>query len=198
VIGIVDYGLGNIASLRNALASLGFPTVFSADPQELSRCRGLILPGVGAFPPAMEKLQASGLAAYLQDWAAKGRPLLGICLGLQLLMAASEEDGLTPGLGLVAGRVVRLQNTPRALHIGWNRVTPRGDGELIPGPGYAYFVHGYVCRPEDEKVVVGTTFYGGPFPSVIRSGRVVGVQFHPEKSQQFGLALLRRFADGNF
>jgi len=196
MIGIIDYGMGNIGSLRNALTFLGIDSLLSRDPRELSRCKALILPGVGAFPPAMERLNRTGLAAYLQEWAGKEFPLMGICLGMQLLMSDSEENGLTPGLDLIAGHVVRLENAPRSIHIGWNTVNPQYANDLIPGKGYAYFVHSYACQPEETKAVLTETTYGSPFASAVQSGNVIGLQFHPEKSQKFGLDILRRFADG--
>ena len=197
MIGILNYSVGNIGSLQNALTFLGLRSTLSKNPDELSQCKALILPGVGAFPPAMEKLDASGLVPFLRDWAKKKRPLLGICLGMQLLMTDSEENGLTPGLDLISGQVVKLKDSPRSIHIGWNTVSPRYSNVLIPGEGYAYFVHSYACQQETPEVVAETT-YGVSFASVVRSGHVIGVQFHPEKSQQFGLAFLKRFADGIF
>jgi len=197
MIGIINYGVGNIGSLQNALTFLGLRSILSKNPDELSQCKALILPGVGAFPPAIEKLDASGLVPFLKDWANKKCPLLGICLGMQLLMTDSEENGLTPGLDLISGQVVKLKNAPRSIHIGWNTVSPRYSNDLIPSEGYAYFVHSYASQQETPEVVA-ETIYGVPFASVVRSGNVIGVQFHPEKSQQFGLAILKRFADGVF
>lgn len=198
MIGIINYGVGNIGSLQNALTFLGLQSNLSKNPDELSQYKALILPGVGAFPPAMEKLNDSGLVPFLRDWVKEKRPLLGICLGMQLLMTASEENGLTPGLGLISGQVVKLKDSPRSIHIGWNTVSPRNSNDLIPGEGYAYFVHSYACQLDNVETVIGETTYGVSFASVVRSGNVIGVQFHPEKSQKFGLAFLKRFADGIF
>ncbi len=198
MIGMVDYGVGNVGSLGNVLDYLGLPFVLSAAPSELARCEQLILPGVGAFAPAMERLDQSGLIPFLGVWAASGKPLLGICLGMQLLFSESEERGRHTGLGLIPGQVVKIADAPREVHMGWNVVTPRRDDSLVPRPGYGYFVHSYHCVPDDPVVVVARSSYGASLAAVIRAGNVLGVQFHPEKSQQFGLDILRRFAGGTF
>lgn len=196
MIGIVDYGAGNIGSLRNALTFLDIPHVVSGDVDGLSRCSGLILPGVGAFQPAMERLDSFDLVTLLQEWADSRRPLLGICLGMQLLLDQSEEDGPHGGLGLIDGNVTRLRNAPRAIHIGWNQVVPAQTSGSSFEKGYAYFVHSFVCQPTNQDAVIGETLYGDSFVSMLQSGNITGVQFHPEKSQQFGLTILRRFGDG--
>ncbi len=196
MIGIVDYGVGNIGSLRNALKFLGIPCEMIGDVDRLSRCKGLILPGVGAFQPAMERLDALDLVTFLQEWSDNRRPLMGICLGMQLLLDKSEENGLHKGLGLIPGNVTRLQNAPRAIHIGWNQVVPAKTPGLLSEKGYAYFVHSFVCQPANPSTVIGETSYGESFVSMLQSENTVGVQFHPEKSQKFGLAVLRRFIDG--
>ncbi|MDP6455913.1 MAG: imidazole glycerol phosphate synthase subunit HisH [Candidatus Marinimicrobia bacterium] len=196
MIGIVDYSVGNIGSLRNALTYMNIPCVVKGDVDELSYCKGLILPGVGAFQPAMERLDALDLATFLQEWANSHRPLMGICLGMQLLLDQSEEDGLHKGLGLIRGNVTKLQNAPRAIHIGWNQVVPAKTSGPSFEKGYAYFVHSYVCQPTDQDAVIGKTSYGDSFVSMLQLGNIMGVQFHPEKSQEFGLAILREFSDG--
>lgn len=193
MIGLVDIGTGNIGSLGNALNHLGLPFIHSRDRSELDRCSHLMLPGVGAFGPAIEHLQLRGLDEYLQTW---GRPLLGICLGMQLLLSESEEHGRHMGLDLIPGRVRKIEGARRRVHMGWNEVIPRKDNPLIPRTGYAYFVHAYHCVPQDPDVVVAETEYGETLAAVIRQGNVAGVQFHPEKSQVFGLEILQRFADG--
>ena len=197
-IGMVDYGVGNVGSLGNALRFLELPFVLSADPGELDRCDRLILPGVGAFGPAMERLRGCRLDGFLLEWAASGRRLLGICLGMQLLLTDSSERGRYTGLGLIPGQVEKIRGAPREVHMGWNEVIPRHDNHFVPRPGYAYFVHSYHCVPDDPAVVVADTSYGGSLAALIRNDNVLGVQFHPEKSQEFGLDILQRFANGTF
>ncbi|MBN2207249.1 MAG: imidazole glycerol phosphate synthase subunit HisH [Candidatus Aminicenantes bacterium] len=194
MIGVVDYGAGNLGSVRNALDRAGLPSRPVATPEDLPGLSGLILPGVGSFGPAAAALDASGMTEGLRAWALSGRPLLGICLGLQLLFERSEEgEAGRPGLGLFAGRVVRLDG-PRAVHIGWNRVRVVGPGPLAPPdeePDWFYFVHGYVVRPDEEAIVAAVADYGCVFAAVVGRRNVWGVQFHPEKSGPAGLAVLR-------
>jgi len=197
-IGLVNYGVGNTGSLGNALRYLGVPFVLSADPNELDRCEGLILPGVGAFGPAIERLRSCRLDGFILEWAASGKPLLGICLGMQLLLSTSRERGQYIGLGLIPGQVEKIRRAPREVHMGWNKVIPRRNSYLVPRPGYAYFVHSYHCVPDDQERVVAYTCYGSSLAAVIRKDNVLGVQFHPEKSREYGLNILRRFADGTF
>ena len=198
MIGVVDYGAGNLGSVRNALDRVGLSSRPVAMPEELSGLSGLILPGVGSFGPAAAALDASGMSKGIRAWARSGRPLLGICLGLQLLFEKSQEgDRGRPGLGLFAGRVVRLDG-PRAVHVGWNRVRAVGPGPLAPrdgDPGWFYFVHGYVVRPEEEAIVAAVAEYGCVFPAVVGRRNVWGVQFHPEKSGPAGLFLLRAWGE---
>ncbi|UCH09157.1 MAG: imidazole glycerol phosphate synthase subunit HisH [Fidelibacterota bacterium] len=196
MIGLVDIGTGNIGSLGNALGHLGLPFIHSRDQLELERCSHLMLPGVGAFGPAIEHLRRQQLDTFLQTWSTSGRPLLGICLGMQLLLSESEEHGRHTGLDLIPGRVQKIEGARRRVHMGWNEVVPRNENPLIPHTGYAYFVHAYHCVPLDPDVVVAEAEYGETLSAVIRQGNVAGVQFHPEKSQAFGLAILQRFADG--
>jgi glutamine amidotransferase len=196
MIGVVNYGVGNIGSLCNALEYLGIPYLFSRDLRKLNQCDRLILPGVGAFSPAMDALVALGLDIFLQKWAEKDRPLFGICLGMQLLFTESEEDGLSKGLNIIPGYVKRFQNAPRSIHIGWNKVIPRKSNQLIRNIGYAYFVHSYFCKPENQDHIIAESNYGDLFTAIVQVGNVFGVQFHPEKSQSFGLQILRRFNDG--
>ncbi len=198
MIGMVDYGVGNVGSLGNALRYLELPFVLSADPDELDRCERLILPGVGAFGPAMARLRSCRLDGFLLEWAASGKPLLGICLGMQLLLSGSSERGEYTGLGLIPGQVRKIRGAPREVHMGWNEVIPRRKNHLVLRSGYAYFVHSYHCIPDDPTVVIAETSYGGPLAAAIRKDNVLGVQFHPEKSQEYGLDILRRFANGTF
>ncbi len=194
MIGIVDYGAGNMGSLSNALTHLGIPFRLSDSPYTLSKMDKLILPGVGAFGPAIDRLNHLDLTSFLKDWSSRQRPLLGICLGMQLLLSESEENGRHKGLDIISGEVKKIKGAPRAIHIGWNHVQPSGESTALHHSGFAYFVHAFACHPVDNNVVVGTTEYGEQFPSVIQMDNVLGVQFHPEKSQAFGLDILKRFA----
>ncbi len=195
---MVNYGVGNVGSLGNVLDYLGLPFVLSADPGELARCENLILPGVGAFAPAMDRLDQSGLIPFLRVWAASGKPLLGICLGMQLLLSDSEERGHHTGLGLIEGQVKKIQGAPRDVHMGWNQVVPLGPNKWVPEAGYGYFVHSYHCVLDDPQAIVASTLYGGSIAAVIRQRNILGIQFHPEKSQTYGLDILMRFARGEF
>jgi glutamine amidotransferase len=196
--GLVDYSVGNTGSLGNALHHLGLRFLLSADSEVLDSCERLILPGVGAFGPARKRLHDLQLDSYLLEWAASGRPLLGICLGMQLLLSRSHEHGLHPGLNLIPGEVKKIQDAPREVHMGWNEVRPSQDNPLVPEAGYGYFVHSYHCTPNDSNVIIARTDYGNSLAAVIRLDNLVGIQFHPEKSQAFGLDILRRFGNGSF
>jgi glutamine amidotransferase len=195
VIGVVDFGSGNTRSVLRALTAVGADARLVADPAGLDAMQRLVLPGVGAAGPAMARLRRSGMASRLQDWAANGRSLLGICLGAQLLLDASEEDA-TDGLGLIRGTCRRFPSASaggpmRIPHIGWNRVC------LASGAFDAYFVHGYWLDPAETAVIAGWTDVDGfRFPSLLRSGAVVGTQFHLEKSGRAGRALLAAWATG--
>ncbi len=194
-VGIVDYGIGNQSSVQHVLGSVGFRCRISDDPGVLDGCDLLVLPGVGAFRPAMEALRARALDRYLGDWAANGRPLMGICLGMQLLANVSYENGVEPGLSLIPGEV-RSMGTGR-WHIGWNTIECATDDPLFaPSDGQTFFFnHSYVYDgpPEFE---VARAQVGGPVASAIRRGAIVGMQFHPEKSQTAGRALLQRLVTG--
>lgn len=207
-IGVVDYGMGNLRSVAKALEASGSRVVVSGDARELSRCRGIVLPGVGAFRDCMENLGRQGLLPFLRDALAEDRPFLGICLGLQVLFSTSEEFGRHEGLGVLAGRVVRFPGglsapgpdgrpgTLKIPHMGWNRVDFALDHPVFRGiaPGtYFYFVHSYYVEPEDVSCVAGRTDYGIVFASAVARGRLAAVQFHPEKSQRAGLAVLSNF-----
>ncbi len=198
-IGIVDYGIGNHASVRHTLRSLDFRCRVSAEPSVLDGCDLLLLPGVGAFPPAMRALRSRGLDRFVVDWVNRSRPLLGICLGMQLLAESSGEGEVTPGLGVIPGEVGALGG--RQWHIGWNtidRVVRQEDDPLFRASyGCAfYFNHSFVYRGPAEFQVGATRLGDDRFASAVRRGRVVGVQFHPEKSQASGRELLRTLVEG--
>jgi imidazole glycerol-phosphate synthase subunit HisH len=196
VIAIVDYGMGNRRSVEKALEHVGADPVLTADHAVLRSADGIVVPGVGAFPEAMRRFRAAGLDELIRERAAAGVPVLGLCLGMQLLFDGSAEHEGATGLGLLPGRVTALQS-PRVPHIGWNLVTFERPSALTEGLGEAaafYHVHSLAPEPEVEDDVVGRGEYGGPFVSIVERGNVMGVQFHPEKSSRDGLALLRNFA----
>ena len=197
VIGVIDYGMGNRRSVQKALERSHATAPITRSSAELRRCQGLVLPGVGAFPLAMRNLRELGLADLVRSQVAAGVPLLGICLGMQLLFERSEELGSTPGLGLLRGSVTRLKaGGLRIPHIGWNEVTWERPSPLragLPDPCAFYHVHSFAARPADARDVLGSTEYGERFATVVEHGRVFGVQFHPEKSSQNGLQLLDNF-----
>jgi glutamine amidotransferase len=196
VIAIVDYGMGNKRSVEKALEHVGAAPRITADHDAVRSADAVILPGVGAFPEAMRRLRASGLDAVVREVAGSGTPLLGICLGMQLLFEASTEHEGAEGLGLLAGTVSALE-APKLPHIGWNEVAFERTGALIEGLGEAaafYHVHSFVCRAADADDVVGRGDYGERFASIVERGNVMGAQFHPEKSSRDGLALLSNFA----
>jgi glutamine amidotransferase len=193
VIAIADYGMGNRRSVEKALAHVGAESVVTDDVRDAS---AIILPGVGAFPEAMRNLERTGLGEQLIERAAAGVPLLGICLGMQLLFESSTEHEGARGLGILPGTVTRLES-PRLPHIGWNLVTFARGCALTDGLGESsafYHVHSFACRPSDPADVVGTSEYGERFVSVVERGHVMAAQFHPEKSSMDGLHMLRNFA----
>jgi len=207
-IGVVDYGMGNLRSVGKALETAGFPVIVSGSPRELSRCRGIVLPGVGAFRDCMANLRRQELLPMLREILAEGRPFLGICLGLQVLFTESEEFGRHEGLGVFPGRVVRFPADPpgaappgsgsrrKVPHMGWNRVSVVQEHPVlrgIPDGTYFYFVHSYYVTPSDPSVVACRTPYGIEFVSAVGKDNLLAVQFHPEKSQAAGLAVLANF-----
>jgi glutamine amidotransferase len=196
-IAVVDYGIGNLRSVEKALQHVGAEAVVTADPAVLEAARGIVLPGVGAFGDGMAQLQARGFGPVLARLAAASRPILGICLGMQLLFEESEEMGRHAGLGLLPGRVRRFPSGLRVPHIGWNQVhalRPSPLLEGVPQDCYAYFVHSYYVEPACPEAVLATTDYGLAYASVVGRGNLFGLQFHPEKSQDVGLRMLRNFS----
>jgi glutamine amidotransferase len=196
VIAIVDYGMGNRRSVEKALEHVGADPRLTGDHDTIRDADGIVLPGVGAFPEAMRRLRATGTDDLIRERARAGAPVLGLCLGMQLLFDASDEHEGAAGLGLLPGRVLPLQ-APRVPHIGWNLVTFERPSALTDGLGEAaafYHVHSLAPEPANPDDVVGRGEYGGRFVSIVERGNVMGVQFHPEKSSRDGLALLRNFA----
>ena len=198
-VGIVDYGMGNRRSVEKALERVGARVRLTSNHDALMGADGLIVPGVGAFPAAMERLRASGLDELVIARARAGTPVLGLCLGMQLLFERSVELSGDTGLGLLPGEVVDLSPEPPTLkipHIGWNVVTLARESPLtegLPERVAFYHVHSFVARPAEASDVLGRGDYGGPFVSIVARDPIYGVQFHPEKSSTHGLALLRNF-----
>ena len=196
MIAIIDYGAGNLFSVQNALSDLGEPCVITKDKNQLEQADGLILPGVGAFPYAMEKLKETGLVSFLRQQAGK-KPLLGICLGMQMLLEEGYEFAPTQGLGLISGKVDRIPDTGLKIpHMGWNQLVVRQkDNPLMQGiqdGDSVYFVHSYMAYPKEEELTAYCE-YGVPVPAFVSKGNVFGAQFHPEKSGEVGLQILRNF-----
>jgi len=202
-IAVVDYGAGNLRSVAKALVRSNLEAVVTADPKEVRGADAIVLPGVGAFADAVANLKSSGLGDAIRESLAAGRPYLGLCLGLQVLFEEGEEHGVTPGLGLLPGRVVRFPDkTPsgeamRVPHIGWNTVKFSGDHPMIsklPAEDTFYFVHSYYAAPSCESDIVGRVDYEGEFAAAVARSRLLAVQFHPEKSQSSGRRFLDAFA----
>ena len=197
LIAVVDYGAGNLVSIDQALTAVGARVMVVRRQEDLEGADGLIVPGVGAARPAMERLARAGLVEPIRAWIAAERPFLGVCLGLQLLFEASDEDGAET-LGILAGRTARIQDAPTLPHIGWNQVERTRDHDLFAGIDDGadfYFVHSYAGEPPvaaDDAVLAWTT-HGRPFVSAVARGATVGVQFHPERSGNDGLRLLANF-----
>ena len=201
MIAIMDYGVGNLFSLKSSLAQLGQDTVVTADPDTIRKADRLILPGVGAFGDAMDKLVATGLVPVIRAEAEK-KPLLGICLGMQLLFEKSYEYGEHAGLGFIQGEVCPLEPdlTDKSLkvpQIGWNALDilrPNAMTEGLENGSYVYFVHSFMAKPSDENDLAAVTDYGTRVPAMVARGNLFGCQFHPEKSGEVGLQMLRNFA----
>ncbi len=197
-VAIIDYGVGNLRSVEKAFHAGGVAAQVSADEEFLRAASKLVLPGVGAFPACMEALTGRGFDRLVREHVAAGRPLLGVCVGMQMLFEESEEFGTTAGLGFLRGRVRRFPEGRRVPQVGWNQVEwarPHALAEGIAGGEFFYFVHSFYCETADEAAVLGRTEYGGDYASVVARANVCGVQFHPEKSQAAGLRLLKNFAE---
>lgn len=195
-VAIIDYGVGNLRSVEKAFAAMGCEAVVSADESVLRNAERLVLPGVGAFAACMSALRERGFDRLVHERAREGTPLLGVCVGMQMLFDESDEFGSTPGLGLLRGRVRRFNTDLVVPQVGWNRIYQVQQHALFAGiedEAFCYFVHSFYCRPEDESVVAGETDYGDRYASVVAQENICGVQFHPEKSQDVGLRMLKNF-----
>jgi glutamine amidotransferase len=196
---IIDYGMGNLRSVQKAIEAVGHNAEISGDPDVVCKASKLILPGVGAFADAIAELKRTGLGDVFKEAVAAGKPCLGVCLGLQLLFDASEEDGLHEGLGLIPGRVVRFA-PPEGLkipHMGWNTLRIKRPVPLLKGVGESpsvYFVHSYHAVATHDSDVAAEADYPDPFPAVVWRENLMAAQFHPEKSQKVGLAMYANFA----
>ena len=196
---IIDYGVGNLKSVANAMAYLGLETRVTGDAGEVERADAVILPGVGAFPDAADRLRRTGLDRVVKAQAGR-KPILGICLGMQLLLEESDEVRPTPGLGLIPGRVERIPTQLKLPHIGWNSLTFPNPCPLFQGleeGAWVYFVHSYCAVPARPEQVAAATDYGVPVTAAVCIGTVFGCQFHPEKSGETGLQILRNFGGLN-
>jgi glutamine amidotransferase len=195
---VVDYDAGNLRSVQRALEHVGLQALVTSDPREVERAAALVLPGVGSAQDCMRKLASRGLIRPLQEYAASGRPFLGVCIGLQLLFDGSEEGGGVDCLGILPGTVRRFpaQSGLKIPQIGWNDVTFKFDHPLIdgiPGGSYFYFVHSYYADPSQPGITIGEAEYGVDFAAIVASDNVVATQFHPEKSADLGLRLYANF-----
>ncbi len=198
MIALIDYGMGNIKSVSKALETTETDVKITQSPEDIRNAKAIVLPGVGAFRDCMKNLSKLELISVIKEQILKGKPYLGICLGMQILFTESEEFGLCKGLDIFKGKVVRFQLSQgyKIPHMGWNTVKFHKKSRLleeIKDNSYFYFVHSYYVSPEDSKVVAGVTDYGVEFTSMIIHENIFATQFHPEKSQKTGLTLLRNF-----
>ncbi|MBE5868505.1 MAG: imidazole glycerol phosphate synthase subunit HisH [Lachnospiraceae bacterium] len=200
MIAIIDYDAGNVKSVEKALQFLGVEAVVTRDPMVIREAEKVILPGVGSFGEAMEKLHNYGLVELIKEVVASGKPFLGICLGLQLLFESSEESPGVEGLGILKGKIVRIPDGEglKIPHIGWNSLTYPNPGRLYQGieeNAYVYFVHSYYLQAKEPEIVVAQTEYGVPIGASVEKGNVFACQFHPEKSSAVGMTILRNFIE---
>ena len=198
MIAVVDYGIGNLRSAEKALQHLGGDARLTGDANEIGRAGAVVLPGVGAFGACMHALRSSGLEGVCKEAATDGRPFLGVCIGMQMLFDGSDESPDVTGLGIVPGRVTRLPNSVRLPQMGWNTLDISPGSRCcagLPDPAWLYFVHSFVPEPADDAVIAAWCDYGRRFAAAIEQGPLWATQFHPEKSGDVGLRLLRNFVD---
>lgn len=196
MIAVLDYGIGNLGSVLNAFRRVGAEAVLATTPEAARDARVLVVPGDGAFAATMHEIETRGFGALVRAAAAAGREVLGICIGMQILFEESEEHGLHRGLGLLPGRVRRLETALPVPHMGWNRLRRHREHALfdgVPDGAHVYFVHSYRCEPAERGDLLASTDYDGEVAAVVGRGSVLGVQFHPEKSQTVGLRLLANY-----
>lgn len=200
MVAIIDYDAGNLRSVEKALEALGAETVVTRDPEVIAGSSRVILPGVGSFGDAMERLNQYGLPDVIRRTVSGNKPFLGICLGLQLLFEESEESPGVPGLGILKGKILKIPQTEglKIPHMGWNSLNLKPDSRLFAGirdQEYVYFVHSYYLKAQEESQVAATTWYGTEIHAAVEAGNVFACQFHPEKSSETGLAILKNFAE---
>jgi len=194
---IVDYGLGNLHSVNKAVALVGGNPVITGDKEIIASADKLILPGVGAFGDCMVNLEKAGVIPVIKEYIQADKPFLGICLGMQVLFEESEEAPGVKGLGVFPGRVVRIPTSLKIPHMGWNQLSLKTASPVLAGSEgqYVYFVHSYCCKPDDRALITSACDYGTEIVASVGKGNTFGVQFHPEKSSEVGLAMLQRFVD---
>lgn len=198
MIAIVDYGMGNLRSVENALDFLGIESIITSDKETILNSDGIILPGVGAFPDAIDNIKEVGLDKVLKEAVNKGKPLLGICLGMQLLFEESDEVKLSKGLGFLKGRIEKLNIDLKVPHMGWNSLNMEKKSPILNGikkGSHVYFVHSYYAVTGEEGILNAYADYGVKVPGVVSKGNVYGIQFHPEKSGEIGLRMLKNFGE---
>ena len=200
MIAIIDYGAGNLQSVRNALDFIGCPGTITSDPAEILSSDGIILPGVGAFGSAMAEMEGRGLTETVKSAAKSGKPFIGICAGMQLLFEESEESPGVPGLGVLRGKVLLFlaDKGLKIPHMGWNSIRTKKESRLLgklSGSPYMYFVHSYYVKADDQGIVSALSDYGTTFDAAVEQNNLFGCQFHPEKSGNEGISILRRFAE---
>lgn len=198
MIAIVDYGMGNLRSVENALDFLGIESIITSDKETILNSDGIILPGVGAFPDAIDNIKEAGLDKVLKEAVNKGKPLLGICLGMQLLFEESDEVKLSKGLGFLKGRIEKLNIDLKVPHMGWNSLNMEKASPILNGikkGSHVYFVHSYYAVTGEEEILNAYADYGVKIPGVVSKGNVYGIQFHPEKSGEIGLRMLKNFGE---
>jgi len=196
-VAIIDYGVGNLRSVEKAFAAMGCDAIVTGNDRELRNAERLVLPGVGAFGACMQALSERGFDNLVRERVREGIPLLGVCVGMQMLFEESDEFGRTAGLGLLRGCVRRFSDDLVVPHVGWNQIRQLAMHALFEGitdQSFFYFVHSFFCDPVDNSTIIGETEYSDTYASVVAQANVCGVQFHPEKSQVAGLRLLRNFA----
>ncbi|MDQ0159248.1 imidazole glycerol phosphate synthase subunit HisH [Alkalibacillus salilacus] len=198
MIAIIDYGAGNLKNVKHALKLLEIDAFVTDDPDDLAQANGMILPGVGAFGEAMKRLESSGFVDTIKQEVDKGTPLLGICLGMQLLFDKSYEHGEHAGLGLIEGEIVRFSDDVKVPHMGWNQLALKQTTSLnedVQDEDYVYFVHSYYAQATHEADILHETVYGKSFTSAVKRDHVMGIQYHPEKSSRVGMQLLKNFGE---
>lgn len=198
MISIIDYGVGNLGSVQKAFEALGVNAVITGDPEVISSSKAIVMPGVGAFPDAMRELDTKGITEVIIEGAKNGKPILGICLGMQLLFEVGYEVEACDGLGLIEGSIHRIEGDVKIPHMGWNSLELVNNSSIlkeIPENSYVYFVHSFFAQVKNRYDLSAVTSYGGEVPAIVSKGYIFGVQFHPEKSGSIGMKILKNFGE---